>query len=1021
MKPLLSRLSVVTLILLISALPAAAQPVDEDAPGAPDAPAEPDEPEQPDEPDEPQSPYGGEEAPPPGEETPDGEAESGPANAPPPKGQSVIWGIVADSATGEPIADVAVDVVGTEYAAVTSATGEFRLVLPPGKYNLRYWTDTHGAIRARGVVVWAGVIRRVDVRLERIVDAVPEEFVVEAPPPSSGMDAATLDRKKSSRAEDVVTREEISKSADKDAAQAAKRVVGATIVGSRFVYVRGLGERYTNAQLNGAPLPSPEPDRAAVPLDLFPTAVLERLTIVKTFTPDSPGDFAGGSVRVTTRQAPDEFLFKSSISLGFNTNTTFRERLSHRGSSTDWLGFDSGLRSFPPELPDDHILAPASERPDGTRISANPDRDPAHARHGRALNTYMSATRSFTLPSQSLSMVVGDGWKLGRKHRVGYITSLNYGRSYKIRHEKIRQFEVDSSAPGGLGVEKDIDSETGSEDINWGAFGSLMYEYGKNHHLNLIAFHSQLSDNVTRSLNGFWASQDGYLHTTRLQFISRALNVLQLQGEHVSEELGGGRLNWNLSYSIATRNEPDTRDVVYAFRDDFRLIENGTVTEVPAWVFVDGSESGRHFFSEQSEQSKAVGLDWTQPLIRGDARTNVKVGGAANIRDRDFYARRMALRAQLNQRNDSDFVCVGEEWDESCPDQLFVPSNIGPLLYLQENTRPEDSYTADLDVYAGYAMGDAHLTRDLRVITGARVEKTHQVLDPTDPLNIGADIQGARLESTDVLPAFSLIYSATAKSKMRFSLTRTLARPQLRELAPFAYSDFFAGRQTSGNPDLELTKITNADLRFEFFPRLSEVLAFSFFYKHFVGAIEPVVGASGDSGLITFQNAPDANLIGLELESRVGLRSLESALHNFALVSNLTLSRSRIQVEQTDRDYLTNLSRPMVNQAPYVFNLALDFDHEEAGLQSRLSYNLSGPQLVQVGARGLEDSWQQPAHSLDFNVKQNLGDHFNVGFKANNLLNPPYVQTSGRTRRAYNVERRYRDGVSFGIGAGYTH
>jgi len=955
------------------------------------------------------------------EEPLQGAEATGAPNAKPPQGQSAIWGVVTDSVTDEPIPDVAVDVLGTEHAAVTNAAGQYRLVLPPGKHNIRYWTDTHNAIRARGVVVWANAVRQVDVHLDRAIDQPPEEFVIEAPPPTSSMDAVTLDRKKATAVGDAVSRAEISKSADRDAAQAAKRVVGATVVGSRFVYVRGLGERYTNAQLNGAPLPSPEPDRAAVPLDLFPTGVLERLTIVKTFTPDAPGDFAGGSVRVTTRRVPGEFVFDSSVSLGFNTNTTFRDRLSYRGSNTDWLGFDSGLRAFPPDLPTDYRMAPRGERPDGTAIERDPELDPLHQQHGREVNSYMSATRSFTYPDQGLSLVVGDGWKLGRKHKFGYITSLNYRRAYKIRHETRREYDYNPTAEGGLSIDNDLEVETGSEDVNWGAFASVMYEYDDRHRLNLIGFHSQVADNNTYNFDGYWRYNDSTLHNTRLEFVSRALNVIQLQGEDIFEELDDGQLNWSLSYSIASRSEPDTRDVVYLLNAQYPVRENGGVTETPAWVFVDGSESGRHFFSEQDEESKAIGIDWTQPMVKGTAPTSLKLGTLLTFRAREFQARRMALNVQRGQLSDPALACAGEDWDPSCPDQLFLRRNIGPLLYLAENTRPEDSYAADLNVYSAYLMSDAHVTRDLRLITGGRIEVTRQTLEPTDPLHLDVEIQGADLRSTDLLPAVNLVYSATDKSKLRFALTRTIARPQLRELAPFAYSDFFGGRQTSGNPDLTLTHITNADLRFEYFPRLSEVLAFSIFYKFFVDAIEPVVGASGDSGQVTFQNAPDANLIGLELEARVGLRHLAAALHQFAVVSNLTLARSRIQVEQTDIDYMTNLSRPMVNQAPYVYNLAFDYDNEDLGLQSRLSYNLTGPQLVRVGAHDLDDSWVHPTHALDFKLSKSLGDHFKLGFKATNLLNTVHIQTNGRVRHAWNLERRYRDGIGLGISAGYTY
>lgn len=938
------------------------------------------------------------------EAAPYGDPEStAPAGRRPPAGKAALYGVVQDAETGQAVAGAAVEVVGTGLTTQTDESGTYRLELPPGVYAVRYWVGGYQSLRATQVRVFGGMARKIDVKLKPD-QSEAFELVVQAKPDTASVDALALERKKSTSVGDAVGRAEISKTPDRDAAQAARRVVGATIEGNRFVYVRGLGERYTNAQLNGTPLPSPEPDRAAVPLDLFPTQVLESLTIVKTFTPDAPGDFAGGSVRIQTRRVPDEFLFSSSLSLGYKTTTTFKERLSHRGGSLDWLGVDDGTRALPDGVPDDYSLTLGVEKPSGDFVL-----DPELKAQGDEMNTFMSATRSTALPDHSASIVAGNGWKLGKDHRVGFLASLNYRRGYTIRDEKRRVLEPDPTAASGLKRVNDLDVEVGSEDVSWGTFASLMGELGKHHRLNLIAFHSQIADKDTQTFDGYWSRNDATLHTTRLRFVSRALNVLQLQGSSEFDELAGGTLDWNLSYSVAARDEPDTRDVVYQLN-----------TNLGAYTYVDGSESGRHFFSSQSEKAYGVGADWTQPLVAGERATSLKFGGLVSIKDREFSARRFAFRRIPGSPPDP-FTCPGTTYQETCPDSLFVPDNIGTVMRLQENTRPEDAYDAGLDVYAAYVMTDASLARDLRMIVGERIEITRQNIEPFDQFDTGAIVRGADLKSTDQLPAAALVYDATEKTKLRFALSRTLARPQLRELAPFAYSDFFGGRLTAGNPDLEITRITNADLRLEHFPKLSEVLAFSLFFKHFKDPIEPVVTPSGDSGLVTFQNAEGANLLGVELEARFGVDHFSPAAKGFSVVSNLTLARSRIAVRQTDTDFLTNTSRPMVNQAPYVLNIAFDYENENLGLNTRLLYNVNGARLVEVGAEGLDDAYEHPRHRLDFVAAKDLDEHFQVKLSATNLLDPERVVTIGKELRDDRVTLRYRDGRSFSIGASWKY
>lgn len=920
----------------------------------------------------------------------------------PEKGQGVITGRIVDKGTGEPLPDTTVDVVGTDIRTVTDADGRYRLQVPPGKYSLRIWTPGYLPIRAQNIVVWAGAARTVDAGLEPEAPGVVEEYVIEERPDTSSVDALAIERKRSAAVGDAVGRAEMGKSADRNAAQAARRVVGVNIVGGRFVYVRGLGERYTNALLNGAPLPSPEPDRAAVPLDLFPTLVLESLTIAKTFTPDVPADFAGGSVRIETRQIPREPLFQVSLSGGYNSQSTFRERLSYRGSRTDWLGFDSGARDFPSEIPEDEH---ATEGATPEQITAR----------GNAINSFMSSQRAFTPPNFGASVLWGDSWKLGGARKLGAVATVSYGRSFGLRKGVRRVLDPDINSPGGLSALVDGDEERGIDTVSWGAYGSVSYQLDADNQLSLIGMHSQLSDKIATSFQGFYRDVQSQVNSTRLEYVTRSLDYLQLGGEHQLPDLNGAALDWYASLARATRIEPDTRNTVYTLNAEIDPAN-------PFWSYYDSSQSGQHFWADQYENSVGGGINWTQPLTpEGSPETKIKTGALINLRARNFEARRLALRRARPAADQSVYICPGRDFDQSCVDDLFIPLNIGPNLLLEEATVPQDAYDADLNIYAAYAMADISLASDLRMILGERVEVTRQTIEPYNQFDPSDKPPSADLESTDLLPAVALVYSPTAKTKTRFAVTRTLARPQLRELAPFAYSDYFAGRRISGNPDLELTKIINADMRFELFPTLSEVIAFSFFYKNFADPIEPVIKPSGSSGLVTFQNAEGANLIGTELEVRKRLDFLSKALDDFSLITNFTLASSRIQVTQTDVDQITNLSRAMVHQAPYVLNTAIDWSNDDLDASVRLSHNYVGPRIVAIGTEGLDDEYEQDRHIFDLVASKKIGVHFELKLSCQNIFNSDIVRTQGPDESDTTLLQRYSEGASYTLTGSYTH
>jgi outer membrane receptor protein involved in Fe transport len=622
----------------------------------------------------------------------------------------------------------------------------------------------------------------------------------------------------------------------------------------------------------------------------------------------------------------------------------------------------------------------------------------------------MSATRPWTPPDYSVSGVAGDGWALGNDQRLGALLTFNYSRQF-LRAED----GVSRSFNGATGeVANDYRLAFGNNKVTWGSLGSVSYWPSAKHRFTLIGIHTQIADSTGQVVSGFNDDRSADIVSTRLRYVSRSLNFGQLRGEHDFPELASARLEWNAAISGAVRNEPDTRDTVFQS-------SNGAEYSPPPVP-----EAGSHLHAEQGERALGGGLDWTQPISREADATKFKVGGLLSVKSRDFKARRFHFGPNLI--GPPLVYNCGFTVPRSCPDGLYTPDNIDSgVLLAEEDTTPEDAYKASLDVYAGYAMVDWALTKDLRLIGGARVEATKQELAPYSQVG-GNDPPKRRIDATDVLPAVNLAYSVSKRTKLRAAATRTLARPQLRELAPFTFTNYFGAMPIAGNPNLKLTYINNYDTRVEFYPTLREVMAFSFFYKTFKDPIENVVVDSG-GGVLMPQNSKGATLEGIELEARKSL-DFVAALKDFSLIANLTLAHSKIEIDTSDASPIsvTTLSRPLVNQAPYVVNVALDYDNSSLEVGGRVLFNVSGKRIVEVGSKGVPDAYLLPQPSVDLSLHKGLGKHFDVKLTATNLLGSDTIVTIKPTngnervmRRHYDGQNLYSDSRVFSLSGSYTY
>lgn len=914
---------------------------------------------------------------------------------PAPAGKGAVWGVVKDSASKEPVLDATVTVVGTKQKATADIDGRYRLELAPGTYELRVWYEGHKARRLTNVTVTAGKVSRIDVALDP--DKVVEDVVeVEVTPERASAAAQLVMRRNAASTGDAVGAQDIARTPDRNAAEAAKRVVGATVESGKYVYVRGLGNRYTNSLLNGTSLPSPEPDRQAVPLDLFPSLVISDITIAKTFTPDMPGDFAGGSVRVNTRELPEKFLFSATLSAGFNTQSTFANRLSYAGSSMDWIGLDGGARALPKDIPP-YKLVRLGPKNDGTLISKD-----ELTEYGRALNSYMTTRPSFDWPNLSGNVVAGNTFKFGKSQELGVVGALTYGRRFSRRTDEIvRTYTVDPTKKDTLDLRNDYKGETGLDQVSWGAYSTITYKPTKDHRLTVTGLHSRSSDNEARIFDGFNDERGADLRDTRLRFVTRSLTFGQIAGAHKIAAAGDAVVDWNLSLSYVTSDEPDTRETVY-------------VLDGPTGIYNwdRGTLSGSHFYGKQRETGYGGGLDWTQPLVKGDLFTKLKVGALFNKKARSFDARRFHFIPRSN---------IPPETFAKQPDDLFRRENIGTLIELEEYTRPNDVYTASHDVYSGYMMADTWVHPRVRLIFGARVEASRQRIDSYDPYSAELAHVKGDLDTTDLLPSIGAVLKVTKDANLRISAARTVARPELRELSPFVFTDYFGAREIFGNPDLKRTSIYNADLRFEIFPGSGEVAALSVFYKQFYSPIETVILPS-NAGIITYQNAKGARVAGVELEVRKGLGFLAPVIKDLGVLGNLTLVSSRVELDDAQAGDQTNQERPLAGQSPFVINAGLDYNGEATGTRARLLYNVFGPRIAQVGSNGLPDVYERSRHLVDVTVAQRIGKRFDLKLAAENILNSPVRLTHGNDANgAKSVVNEYRTGATFTLSATFIN
>ena len=895
-----------------------------------------------------------------------------------------INGKVIDKKNGEELIGVSVSVEGTSFGASTDLEGRFNIVnLKPGTYNLNLSYVGYIKKQLVGIVVKGGESSTINVALEGSSKEL-SEVVVQGELKKESASALLIQQKNSVTVSDGISADVIKKSPDNTTSDAMKRISGTSIQDNKFAIIRGLNDRYNSAYINGAPLPSTESDRKAFSFDIIPSNMVDNMVITKSGSPDLPGDFTGGLITINTKDIPE----KKFISVGFGTSinsiTTGKSGIqSTTTGKTDWLGLDDGTRKVPTDIAGRGFY------------HGNNQTIAEKAAASQKFQDNWSTNRISSLPlNYSLQIAGGNMFKFGKKNEFGYILSGSYNNSYRNTSVDRNRFNKPM-----IGDENQLLSsytdETTKHELLTGAMANFGLKLNGNHKFSFKNAYTINTENVAQIRTGIDSYLDEQVPLVKNTYLSYQQNQLftsQLIGEHFLTK-SKLKVKWVLNYNKIKRDIPDFRR--FSTRSTLMDPSTGEYTPYGAQVSnsIDITQTGR-FFSTLDENIKSAGADFQLPIgffTGKKIKTVVKVGGFIQQRKRDFQARAFGYR--LRFVSDPNSVYNYQKFIQGNLDTLFSKNKLNDTLYIDEDFRPQDVYSAESNLKAAYVMFDQRMFSRFRVVYGARFESYQQILNtfelnqsPPKPLTIDTTFN-------DILPSINLTYELTEKVNLRLSGFRSLARPEFRELAPFAFYDFNLNTTVSGKPNLARTRINNYDFRFEYFPGEGQLISGSLFYKEFTNAIESLNELPGSDPLLSYTSDANATNYGLEVEIRKNFDFLDKLFgtkllfRNFIFTMNYARIFSEVKIEGSAAAAGIG-TRPLQGQSPSIINSSIQYYNPNSGLSVAIFVNRVGRRIAFVREKNglIPDLWENPRTVVDLSIARKIYKGLEAKFTIGDLL-----------------------------------
>ena len=968
-----------------------------------------------------------------------------------------IRGQVVDSDFGQPIAKAQVTIMGSPFGAVTDDQGNFTISgVPPGVYTVQTRAASYIPKTVPDISVASGSFN--EMRFEAVAEIEEmEELVVPGEIEKASETGLLAERQNASAVMDMIGQDFISRLGAANAGDAMKRMVGTSVVDGKYVAVRGMPDRYVNTLMNGGRLPSTDPDKRAINVDLFPGSILESINTYKTFTPDQPADFTGGSVDIRTRTFPDKPSFGTGFTVEYNSQATLNpDFLTYNGGGTGLFGGKANNRAIP-----QNVLSTTTPIPgtlnfkDPARVASNQEKADTVNSAMRQMSPVIGLTNKAPPPNMSFNLQGGDSIELGQYEKVGVIGAFSYRNKYSYYGNGTRGnlALLATTNPTVFTATNPVSQQMqGKQEVLWGGLTGLSGQWDKDHKASInVMYNRGADDNGTQRSQAPDSSGQPTEYQQIIDYGQRSLSYLQVIGEDVFEEARNFKINWNGGLGQAQLQEPDQRQFTYGLTDSGTYIDlDGSTGEA------DITDDTLLRFQRQLTENSYYGIvDFTVPMFEEKERTDAfKTGFYQDYSQRDYSQASFNYPYGLSptpvQPSQESYTPTnGETW----ADVFLTPERSGLINptgadgpYMMSYTifnqagdtgpsgnNPGTDYQASQSVTASYLMADFKPFPQLTLVGGTRFENTNiKIFGATNlPSRYFGQFNGlAKIQQLDLLPAVSATFELTQGVNIRMAWSQTLARPSFKEMGPVITKDFTDDSYFLGNPELQLSKANNYDFRVEWFPRAGEVFSLSLFYKDLQAPLEqtsfydPVT----ELNFFKYQNATTGTIRGLEFEARKRLDQLSSTLRQFSLFFNYTYIASSVPITGQTAQFIDQSSRPLQGQPEYVINAGLNYDNDEYRFYAGLFYNVTGPLLYAAGAPVVEDNrvitffpdiYQQPAPSLDFNITQGLTDNWKITFRGKNLLNPWFNQTQTQNGTEY-IFSSYTRGWDVSLNAAYS-
>jgi TonB-dependent receptor len=878
-----------------------------------------------------------------------------------------ISGTITDAKTGEAIIGANIIISGTSVGAASDINGQYQIEnLKPGTYSLSISFITFKTHQIPDLLVESGKKTAVSVALQEDATELKEVVITGTREINNDVSLLTAIRE-SKLVVSGISAEQIVKLPDNDAAQIMKRVPGITIVDNRFVVVRGVPERYNQVMINRAIAPSTEIDKRSFSFDLIPGGAVDQLLIFKSGSADLPGDFAGGVIQVMTKQTTESEYFSVGLNVGFRPNTTFKNFSESNTSSTDLFGFDNGTRSLPDDFPTTSELT-------NTGITSD-----VRAAAGKSLSNEFDY-RSYNAP-------VDYGLNLGFSRNLLFgnveattLTSLNWSTSYQHYEASFNRYvDFDTNPETPSAKQNDFMDAYNNHESKINLIHNWSFKFNNRNRIEFKNTFVQIGENNTILRSGHDNSQQsGLFNNNAYHYLSRSIYSGQLQGTY-STKNNLTKIEWMAGYNYINRNEPDYRRFRRIYREDQAAFQ--MILPPGSSIF----DAGR-FYSELTDHGFSHGVNVERKIGNSTEKNipTIKAGYLFDYKQRDFNARYVSYLFPSVGGFDGQY---GEQLSFLPIDQIFSPENmfsrngdeVTQGFAVQEGTRSTDWYKGKTLVSAGYVIGTLPIKK-FNLTAGLRVENFNQTL---------TTYQGDSTKTvTSLLPSANFAYNITDRSLFRLAYSKTVNRPEFREIAPFLYYQFEYNLNIQGNPSLKTATIDNIDLRWEMYPNPGEFVSLGTFYKKFINPIEFIQENASGNLQFGYKNAPEAYSYGIEAEVRKSLASLgvSKILRNLSVNLNASLIKS--EVDMGEGVTFQERRREMQGQSPYVLNAGVYYRSQKE-FSINVAYNILGNRIFSVGSV-IYPSWiERPRNAVDLQIAKTVGA---MEFKLNvqNLLNSPY-------------------------------